>query len=403
LEQTVDRLLAESRHFGILVVTVERFADYSTLLGNQFGESLLCALAERLNELQPRPERVGCLFGDVFALVLDSDYFNDPKGMIAQIEQPLTIAERTLWISLSFGFATAPDGDITARDMIRRAEMALYKAQQTKVGGLISYTPEIEETQRSRILLAHELRDALDRGEVFLCYQPQIHIDSQRAFAVEALLRWRHPTRGTVSPAHFIPVAEATGLISDLGKWVARRACRDIRPLLMSGRLDRVTINLSPVQLRNPECLADLHAIVESEGLTPNHVEWEVTESAILDSETAIAQLRQASTLGYTIALDDFGTGHSSLSMLRSMPLDVVKIDRSFLQEVASDERARAMLQSIAAICIELELETIAEGVETQEQLRAVRDARIGNVQGFLYSHPHDLAELDRWLARRPL
>jgi len=403
LEQTIDRLLVESRRFGILVVTVERFADYSILLGNQFGESLLCTLSERLSEVQPLADHVGCLFGDVFALVVDGDAFDNPKQFIERIEQPLTIAGRTLWISLSFGYACAPQGDMSARDMIRRAEMALHKAQQIRVGGLISYTPEIEETQRSRILLAHELREALDKDQVFLCYQPQIHIASGRTIAVEALLRWNHPTRGPISPALFIPVAEATGLISDLGKWVARRACQDMRPLLTTGRIGRVTINLSPVQLRNPDCFTNLHTIVASEGLGPQFIEWEVTESAILDSETAIAQLRQARSFGYTIALDDFGTGHSSLSMLRSMPLDVVKIDRSFLQEVASDQRARAMLQSIAAICNELELETIAEGVETDDQLCAVQEARIGNVQGFFYSRPQTPDELGRWLDQRTL
>jgi predicted signal transduction protein with EAL and GGDEF domain/CheY-like chemotaxis protein len=402
LEQTVDRMLAAGRQFGILVVTIERFADYSILLGTQFGETMLRALSERLNVTQPFLERIGCLFGNVFALILDEAAYLDPKQAIATIQQPLTIAGRTLWIGLTFGYAPAPEDEITGRDLIRRAEMALHKAQQTRVGGLITYTPEIEETQRRRILLTHELRDALDSDQVFLCYQPQIHIGSGRTIAVEALLRWNHPTRGFISPAHFIPIAEATGFISDLGKWVARRTCQDMAPLLLAGKVDRVTINLSPVQLRNPDCLMELHAIVESEGLSPKFIEWEITESAILDSETAIAQLRQASALGYKIALDDFGTGHSSLSMLRSMPLDVVKIDRSFLDEVSSDKRARALLQSIAEICNELGLETIAEGVETTEQLRAVQEAQIGNVQGYFFSHPHELNELGHWLNLQP-
>lgn len=398
-EQTVESLINAGEPFGILLTAIDRFADYAIQLGNQFGEALLRALSERLKEIEPRDQRLGRLFDDVFALAVTGDVLAHMMVLPDNIGRPLTIGERSLWISLSFGFADAETG-VGARDLIHRAEMALFKARQTRIGGLTVYTPEIEETQNSRILLAHELRDALESEQIYLCYQPQVHIGSGRTIAVEALVRWRHPARGNISPTLFIPVAETTGLISDLGKWVARRACRDMRPLLTTGRVDRVTINLSPVQLHNPDCLADLHAIVESEGLHPRFIEWEITESAILDSETAIEQLRQASRLGYKIALDDFGTGHSSLSMLRSMPLDVVKIDRSFLREVASDDRARALLQSIAAICRELGLETIAEGVETEDQLKAVREARIGNVQGFLYSRPHEPADLGRWLDR---
>ncbi|PKU24848.1 EAL domain-containing protein [Telmatospirillum siberiense] len=400
LEQTIDSSFAKEPQLGVLVVAVDRFADYSIQLGNQFGETLLRSLAERLKKYQPRDERLARLFDNVFAMIVPQDAGADLTPLLEGIGRPLTIGERTLWISLSFGYASAPAEAISARDLIRRAEMALYQAQQTRIGGLTVYTPDIEKTQHSRILLAHELREALDSDQIFLCYQPQVQIGSGRTIAVEALVRWRHPTRGLVSPTLFIPVAETTGLISDLGKWVARRACRDMRPLLTSGRIDRVTINLSPVQLRNPNCIDILHAIVTSEGLSPRFIEWEITESAILDSETAIEQLRRASGLGYKIALDDFGTGHSSLSMLRSMPLDVVKIDRSFLHEVASDARARALLLSIAAICGELGLETIAEGVETEDQLQAVRDAQIGNVQGFLYSRPHEPGDLNHWLDR---
>ncbi|MDR3439366.1 EAL domain-containing protein [Telmatospirillum sp.] len=401
LEQTIDRLLARTETFGVLVMTVDRYSDYTILLGNQFAETMLGALSSRLGEIQPMRERTGCLFGDVFAVVLDGDASQDVRQAISRIEQPLTISGRTLWVSLSFGYVASGSDDLSGRELIRRAEMALHKAQQTRVGGLTVFTPEIEETQHSRILLAHELRDAMDTNQIYLCYQPQVHIESGKTVAVEALMRWRHPTRGDISPTLFIPVAEATGLISDLGKWVARRACRDMRPFIERGAIERVTINLSPVQLRNPDCFAGLHAIVMSEGLSPNVIEWEITESAVLDSDVAIAQLRQASALGYTIALDDFGTGQSSLSMIRSLPLDVVKIDRSFLLEVASDVRARTILQSVAAICNELGLETIAEGVENQEHLRAVQEARIGNVQGYLYSRPHEPDELTRWLAQR--
>ncbi|MDR3517814.1 MAG: EAL domain-containing protein [Azospirillaceae bacterium] len=401
LEQTIDHLLAQGRQFGVLIVAIDRFTDYSTLLGGEFGENLLRAFSERLMEVSRRPDYVGCLFGNVFAVILDADVFADQAAVLESIGRPLVIAGRTLWVSLLFGYAPAPSGEITARHLLRCGEMALHKAQQTRAGTLTVYTPDIEEGQKGRILLAHELREALDGDQVFLCYQPQIEIESGRVIAVEALLRWRHPQRGFISPAQFIPLAEATGLISDLGKWVTRRACRDMRPLLLAGRMDRVAINLSPVQLRNPSCLASLHAIVESEGLRPQFVEWEITETALLDSEAAIAQLREAGRLGYKIALDDFGTGHSSLSMLRSMPLDMVKIDRSFLQEVSVDRRARVLLQSIVDICSELGLETLVEGVETKEQLNAVRAVQIANVQGFFYAYPQELNELERWIDQR--
>ncbi|MTJ81230.1 MAG: EAL domain-containing protein [Telmatospirillum sp.] len=400
-ERTIEERLAAGQSLGVLAIGIDRYFDYVILLGHRFGEEVLRALSLRLAEVQPQAEAIGCLFSDVFAVLLDGGAGTDPLAAMQRIELPLTVGSRTLWVGLSFGYALAPSGPISGRELIRRAETALHKAQQARLGGITAYTPEIEDSQRSRILLAHELREAMENDQIYLCYQPQIQLGSGRVVAVEALLRWRHPIRGPVSPALFIPVAEATGLIADLGKWVTRRACRDMRPFLTTGVIDRVAINISPVQLRRSDSLAGLHRIVRAEGLSPGMVEWEITESALLDGEGAISQLREAAALGYKIALDDFGTGHSSLSMIRLMPLDVVKIDRSFLLEVSSDPKARSMLRSIGEICNGLGLETIAEGVETEEHLGAVRDAGIGNVQGFFYSRPHEPEDLARWLEQR--
>jgi predicted signal transduction protein with EAL and GGDEF domain/FixJ family two-component response regulator len=397
LEQVIEGLTAAGAIPSALAINIDGFSDYTTGLGEEFGELVLKSLAARLRELCPEPDQAGCLYRNVFCVILQD---REIEGLRAELLQPITIGDQRLRLGLTMGLSGAHSAP--ASDIIREAEIALKAAKQGLRSYVLEFSPGLELNQRSRALLAHELREALDTDQVSLVYQPQVDVRSRTLIGAEALMRWQHPIRGPLSPLEFIEAAEAAGLIGDVGRWVVRRACRDMKPLVDAGLIQRIMINLSPVQLRDPDCLGELCALVESAAVPYSAIEWEITESATTGGDSVLAQLQQAKDLGCTIALDDFGTGYSSLSMIRSLPLNVVKIDRSFLLEVTTNRRAWTILFSVASICHELGLQTVAEGVETEAQLDVVRDANINTIQGYLIARPLPAPELAAWLAVRP-
>jgi len=399
LEQSIERMIEHGKAPSALIVNIDGFSNYTTGLGDEFGHTLLRAFAARLLAVHPYSDRVGCLYRDVFCLVLDH---RDAETLRQQLHESVTVDHQKMRLGLSFGLSAAFQAGTTPADVIRQGEIALKSAKHLHRKGVLAFSAELEQAHRSRAFLAHELRDALDSGQVSLAYQAQVDAKSEKVVGAEALMRWDHPHRGPISPVEFIDVAETSGLIGDVGKWVTRQACREMKPLIASGELRRVMINLSPVQLRDPDCLAELTAIVEEEGIPFSAVEWEITESATLGGGAVLTQLQAARDAGFTIALDDFGTGYSSLSMIRTLPLNVVKIDRSFLLEVATSQHAWSILFSIASICEDLGLEMVAEGVETTAQLKIVRDANIGTMQGYLISRPLPAGKFKDWIKGTP-
>jgi EAL domain-containing protein (putative c-di-GMP-specific phosphodiesterase class I)/GGDEF domain-containing protein/FixJ family two-component response regulator len=396
IEQTLRDMIARGLQPSALVVNIDGFSNYTTGLGDSFGHALLQAFAARLLALHPHPDRVGCLYRDVFCVVLEDRA--DSATLQQALDATITIDEQKLRLGLRFGLSAPLEPDTAPADLIRQAEIAARSTAHSLRRGVPTFTVELEQAHRSRAFLAHDLRDALENGEVSLAYQPQVDAKTHGVIGAEALMRWQHPKRGPIPPSEFIEVAETSGLIGDVGRWVTRRACREMKPLIEAGLLGRVMINLSPVQLRDPECMAELTAIVAEEGVPFSAIEWEITESATLGGGGVLAQLEAARAVGFTIALDDFGTGYSSLSMIRNLPLNVVKIDRSFLLEVATSQHAWSILFSIASICEDLGLDMVAEGVETTAQLKMVRDANIGTLQGYLVSRPLSAEKFTAWL-----
>ncbi|MGB8840838.1 MAG: EAL domain-containing protein [Aliidongia sp.] len=395
LEETMALMIGERKAPRGLIINIDGFSNYTTGLGDGFGNALLRAFAQRLLTVCPYRDRVGCLYRDVFCLILEDE---DADSLRNLLDEPVTVAEQKLRLGLSFGLSAPFSPGRTPTEIIRQGEIALKSAKHTSQKDVTVFSVELEEAHRSRAFLSHDLRDAMENGQVRLVYQPQVDVTTEKLIGVEALMRWDHPRRGSISPVEFIEAAETSGLIRDVGRWVTRRACRQMKPLIESGAIRRVMINLSPVQLRDPGCLAELSAIVAEEGVPFSAVEWEITESAMLGGATVIAQLQSARDQGFTLALDDFGTGYSSLSMIRSLPLNVVKIDRSFLLEVATSQGAWSILFSIASICQDLCLEMVAEGVETAAQLKIVRDAKIDTMQGYLISRPLPAERLAEWV-----
>jgi diguanylate cyclase len=400
LEQSIGRMIEDGRMPSALVVTIAGFSDYTTGLGDAFGHALLRAFAARLMAVHPYPDRVGCLYRNVFCLILDDC---DAERLCDLLDDTVRVDERDMRLALSFGLSAPFVPGTASAEIIRQGEIALKSARHLNRKGVAAFSTELEESHRSRALLSHGLRDAMENGEATLAYQALVDVETEAVVGTEALMRWQHPQRGSISPAEFIAAAETSGLIGEVGRWVTRRACREMKPLIAAGALRRVMINLSPVQLRDPDCLAELTAIVEAEGIPYSAVEWEITESATLGGATVLAQLQAARDRGFSIALDDFGTGYSSLSMIRTLPLNVVKIDRSFLLEVATSQNAWSILFSIASICEDLGLAMVAEGVETKAQLKIVRDAKIGTMQGYLISRPLPAGGFAEWLAGRQI
>jgi EAL domain-containing protein (putative c-di-GMP-specific phosphodiesterase class I) len=289
----------------------------------------------------------------------------------------------------------APRDGGTADDLLRNADLALYKAKADGRGNFRFFHPVLDEQTRARRSLGLDLRSAVTRGEFVLHFQPRFLTKSTRAVSVEALLRWMHPQRGLISPSAFIPIAEETGLIVPIGMWVLGEACRQVAPLDPLG----VSVNLSPVQIRRSDLVQTVKSALEESGLQAHRLELEVTESVLLENtSSALATLTALKDLGVGLAIDDFGTGYSSLSALHSFPFDRIKIDRQFVAALGRDVDADAIIRSVISLGRALRMQTVAEGVETVEQLAFLQAEGCSEVQGFLLARPLPISDLRRFV-----
>ncbi|RKF44211.1 hypothetical protein BCY88_29185 [Paraburkholderia fungorum] len=402
LEHAILALAEAGQKPLVLVIDIDNFHFYNQCLGQAFGDSILIAFANRLRFIKGDDSRLGRLYSDVFCLVTPEPKVS--QELIARLSEPLLVDGNPLRLSFTFGQArsSAEPGSVET-DLIQKAEIALKAARARSRGSIVDFSEDLESVERSRSALPHELREALANGEgLSLAYQPQVDCRTGRVRSVEALMRWRSPLRGVVPPSAFIPAAEATGLIVDLGYLAMRMACREMKPFLDRGWIEHVAVNVSPLQLSEPGLLTRFSQIIEEEGLSEHQVEIEITESAALTDEGTVALLAEARRKGHKIALDDFGTGYSSLSMLRWIPLDLIKIDQSFVPaDVGSAGDAISIVKLITGICRQMKFDSILEGVETAEQLAMAQDAGTDFIQGYLIAKPLPRAELATWLTER--
>ena len=307
-------------------------------------------------------------------------------AIIASLGAPFAIADRTVSIGVSIGIALASPADRDPDTLLRKADMALYGAKASGRGVFRVFEPEMETTLRKRLAVVNELRNAVDRNQFELVYQPIVDLRSARTIGFEALVRWRHPDRGLILPADFIPLAEETGLIDEIGAWVLDRACCDVAAL---PEQLTVAVNLSPVQLRSDRIIEIVAGALSRSGLAASRLELEITETAMLDDGARTsALLNRCRGLGLRLVLDDFGTGFSSLSYLRTLPLNKIKIDRSFVSEMTTNSDSSAIVRSILTLARDLGMTTTAEGVETSAQLEAVRSMGCTQAQGYLLGRP---------------
>ena len=381
---------------AVLCFDLDNFKTVNDRLGHAAGDRLLRWVAARLRENVGEHDTVARLGGDEFAVLQRGPQPQSAerlaRRLVEIIGHPPPLESQSIHVGVSVGIAIAPDHGLDADELMKCADLALYQAKAKGRGAYQLFEPEMEEEARSRHALEHDLRGALESNQFHLVFQPQVRLDTTELTGFEALLRWKHPSRGFVSPAEFIPIAEENGLIVPIGEWVLRTACATAA----SWPDVTVAVNLSPVQFRSRGLVAMVTSALAEAGLPPQRLELEVTETALLDdSEATIGILHQLRALGVRVSLDDFGVGYSSLSYLRKFPFDRIKIDRSFVGTLGESPESVAIVRTIASLGSVLGVETTAEGVETIEQLDFVRECGCTAVQGYYFGKPCPAAEVE--------
>jgi diguanylate cyclase (GGDEF)-like protein len=396
---------AERGDVALHCLDLDRFKEINDTLGHPAGDAILKLVTERIRGCVRDNDTIARLGGDEFVVL---QVAKDPvqvapplaSRLIEAISEPYEVGGHEVHVGASVGIAVSPIDSTDPDTLLKHADMALYRAKSEGRGRWSLFEQEMNTRQHARFLLARDLRSALANGELEIHYQPILNLSSGEVSCCEALIRWRHPERGLVSPAEFVPVAEETGLIVPISEWVLRQACAEAAR--WPERV-RVAVNISPFYWKSRALSQMVFSAVAASRIAPSRLELEITESALLNTNEATrALLNQLHNVGVRIAMDDFGTGYSSLSYLRNLPFQKIKIDRCFVKDLSdSGKNAIAIIRAISALGRALDLTVTAEGVETQEQLEAIRAEGCTEMQGYLFSPPLPAAELSKYYRRR--
>jgi diguanylate cyclase (GGDEF)-like protein len=398
LEERINGALAARRRtgerFALLFVDLDRFKNVNDSLGHELGDALLVEVAERLRSVVRDDDTLARLGGDEFAILLPRIEDLEVPVHVADrvrraLELPFDLGGHRLFVTASTGIATAPDDGVDGNSLVKKADMALYRAKEQGRNRHAFYSPGLDSELSERLRMESDLHLALERDEFVVHYQPQISLSSMRIIGVEALVRWIHPELGFVGPDVFIPLAEESGLIVDIDRWVLQESCRQVHAWATEGINLRVAVNVSNRDLRDPEFVQHVVAALSPNSLAPETLELEVTERVVDAGERQVLDvLERLRELGVRLAIDDFGTGNSGLARLRNCPIQTLKIDKSFVQEVTSGEHHAPLLAAMIGLAHDLGLHVVAEGVETADQGAFLRRRSCDYAQGFYFSRP---------------
>ncbi len=408
LSQAISRSDRHDHTLALLFLDLDRFKQVNDSLGHDAGDQLLQQVAQRLKSNTRDGDTVSRLGGDEFTVILEEVCTDTREAaivaqkLLTSLNTPFIIKGHEVLIGTSIGIALYPGSANTMESLLKCADMAMYLAKARGRNNFQFYTKELQEQASKAIELENRLRHALQRNEFFLQYQPQVDTASGQIIGMEALLRWQPDGGALIPPSEFISVAEEAGLIVPIGEWVLRNACAQIQRWHASGLLPAtvsISVNLSVRQLENKSLLTTLKQILKETGLKPSQLELEITESAVMkDPDVVVEVLRRIHEKGIQVSLDDFGTGYSSLSYLKMLPLDVLKIDRSFINDIGGEASDEAILESIISLSKNLNLRVVAEGVETQEQLHFLRRLNCHSIQGYYISKPKSALAIEEML-----
>ena len=405
LQQAIFEADRTEHLVAVLFLDLDRFKTINDSLGHTVGDQVLIQSAKRLNSVLRAGDTISRLGGDEFSIVL-SDIHNVmdctliAEKLIDCMSKPLVIGDRELVVTVSIGITIYPFDNGEIQGLLKNADMAMYHAKEAGRNNFQFYSSSMADKASERMGLEMSLRRALNEGELVLHYQPILDMTSGRIVGVESLVRWMHPHRGLTGPDSFISIAEETGLIVPLGQWVLRTTCEHAKVLDDMGLvIPKFAVNLSPRQFRDPNLIQGIRDIFKESGFDPKRLDLEITENLLMgDTDTVREQLYELTKLGIELSIDDFGTGYSSLSYLRQLPISNLKIDRSFVKELPDNADDSAIVSSTISMAHYLGMKTIAEGIETREQLRFLKHAGCDIAQGYLISRPLPLDELGQFI-----
>ncbi|MEH2668053.1 EAL domain-containing protein [Bradyrhizobium elkanii] len=396
------KAIRPDQQLAVMYIDIDEFKAVNDALGHQIGDELLRAIADRLRGCVGDTDVAARLGGDEFAVIQtavrdQTETMQLLAAIYQSIRRPIDCSGHLITTDASIGIAVAPADGLDIDQLLRNADLALYGAKSDGRRTYRFFEAGMDARAKARRSLELELRQAIADGSFELHYQPLLHLEEGQVSCCEALVRWRHPERGTVSPADFIPIAEDTGLINDLGHWVLNTACREA---MNWPEHVHVAVNVSPIQFKSQTLALNVAAALAATGLAPSRLELEITEAVLIrDDEAALDILHQLRELGVRIALDDFGTGYSSLSYLQRFPFDKIKIDRAFIKDLAGTGASSTIVQAVVNIAAASDMTTTAEGVETEQQRNLLRILGCTEMQGYLFSRPVASADIRKLLS----
>ncbi|MCM5679068.1 EAL domain-containing protein [Schlegelella sp. S2-27] len=406
LELRLRQALHDAREQGgcvaVMFMDLDRFKTINDSLGHVVGDRLLQQVALRVHQCMRRPDTVARLGGDEFVMLLPGLSGAGDAAMVAsqlidEVAKPYEIDTLELRVTPSVGISLFPDHGDTPDVLVGKASAAMYQAKAQGRRSYLFFSGQTDASSSQRLLLENDLHRAIERGEFVLHYQPRYELASGMLCACEALLRWQHPTRGSISPVEFVPLAEESGLVVPIGEWVLREACQQLQRWHAKG-LDvcPISVNISARQFRSLELLSMIRSVLDETGVDPRLLEVEITETTLMhNTEETLSILGQLHALGIKISVDDFGTGYSSLAYLKRFPVDLLKIDRSFVHDLVTDADDAIIVSAIIGLARSLQLRVVAEGVETPEQVDFLKRRGCDEVQGFLFSKPLPAAQIE--------